>query len=57
MVTWRRLVCNNHGFPKWIFIPTLAACGNHSTRHRLAPMGYNKKLGLDVVIIAGIWMN
>lgn len=38
-VTWRKLVCNNQGMPKWIFILRLALHNRLSTKERLAKWG------------------
>ncbi|XP_060183140.1 uncharacterized protein LOC132613105 [Lycium barbarum] len=38
-VTWRKLVCNNLGCPKWIFILTLVANERIHTRDRLEKWG------------------
>uniref|UniRef100_A0A0V0HDQ0 Putative ovule protein n=1 Tax=Solanum chacoense TaxID=4108 RepID=A0A0V0HDQ0_SOLCH len=38
-VSWRRLVCNNSGLPRWIFILRLAALGRLNTRDRLVKWG------------------
>ncbi|XP_059302004.1 uncharacterized protein LOC132053929 [Lycium ferocissimum] len=38
-VPWRRLVCNNYGAPKWIFILRLVAHGRLYTRDRLDSWG------------------
>ncbi|XP_059295399.1 uncharacterized protein LOC132048723 [Lycium ferocissimum] len=38
-VTWRRMVCNNMGLPKWVFILRIAAHGNLYTRDRLSSWG------------------
>ncbi|XP_019225731.1 PREDICTED: uncharacterized protein LOC109207296 [Nicotiana attenuata] len=39
-VSWRRLICNNSGLPKWIFIMFLAAYRRLQTRDRLRRWGY-----------------
>lgn len=39
-VAWRRLICNNPGSPKWLFIVNLVARGRLYTRHRLAQWGW-----------------
>ncbi|XP_019238224.1 PREDICTED: uncharacterized protein LOC109218324 [Nicotiana attenuata] len=38
-VTWRRIVCNNKGLPKWIFILRLAIQDRLATKERLARWG------------------
>ncbi|XP_070004706.1 uncharacterized protein [Nicotiana sylvestris] len=38
-VSWRRLICNNSGLPKWIFIMFLAAHRRLQTRDRLRKWG------------------
>ncbi|XP_059302028.1 uncharacterized protein LOC132053957 [Lycium ferocissimum] len=38
-VSWRKLVCNNRGLPRWTFILRLAALGRLSTRDRLYKWG------------------
>ncbi|XP_009599827.2 uncharacterized protein [Nicotiana tomentosiformis] len=38
-VAWRRLICNNPGSPKWLFIVNLVARGRLYTRDRLAQRG------------------
>ncbi|XP_019227540.1 PREDICTED: uncharacterized protein LOC109208841, partial [Nicotiana attenuata] len=35
-VAWRKMVCNNLGLPKWIFVLRLAAHGKLYTRDRLS---------------------
>ncbi|XP_019224105.1 PREDICTED: uncharacterized protein LOC109205806 [Nicotiana attenuata] len=37
--SWRKLVCNNHGLPKWIFILSLAIQDKLATKERLARWG------------------
>lgn len=34
-VSWRRLICNNHGSPKWLFIVRLVVLGRLYTKDRL----------------------
>nr|XP_016504704.1 PREDICTED: uncharacterized protein LOC107822661 [Nicotiana tabacum] len=41
-VSWRKLICNNLGFPKWIFNLRLVAHGKLLTRDRLAKWGITK---------------
>ncbi|XP_060182555.1 uncharacterized protein LOC132612271 [Lycium barbarum] len=41
-VPWRRMVCNNYGAPKWIFILRLAAHERLYTRDRLVKWGVTK---------------
>lgn len=36
---WRKIACNNHGAPKWLFITVLAAHKRLQTRDRLAVWG------------------
>ncbi|XP_070026680.1 uncharacterized protein [Nicotiana sylvestris] len=43
-VTWKRLVCNNAGCPKWAFNLTLVAHGRLYTRDRLAKLGIANNL-------------
>ncbi|XP_019233163.1 PREDICTED: uncharacterized protein LOC109213791 [Nicotiana attenuata] len=43
-VSWKRLICNNPGYPKWIFILQLAALGRLYTRDRLAKWGVMTEL-------------
>lgn len=43
-VSWRRLICNNSGYPKWIFTLQLAALGRLYTRDRLAKWGVTTEL-------------
>ncbi|XP_060186212.1 uncharacterized protein LOC132615617 [Lycium barbarum] len=38
-VDWRRMVCNNQGSPKWLFILYIAVSGKILTRTRLAKWG------------------
>ncbi|XP_009590345.1 uncharacterized protein [Nicotiana tomentosiformis] len=38
-VAWRKLMCNNQGLPKWIFILRLAALGRLYTKDRLFKWG------------------
>ncbi|XP_060188663.1 uncharacterized protein LOC132617631 [Lycium barbarum] len=38
-MSWRKLVCNNGGLPRWIFILRLAALGRLQTRDRLFKWG------------------
>lgn len=40
-VPWKRLVCNNYGCPKWIFILRLVAHGRLSIKDRLVHWGLN----------------
>ncbi|XP_009622493.1 uncharacterized protein LOC107830057 [Nicotiana tabacum] len=37
--TWRKLVCNNQGLPKWTFIMILALLNRLATKDRLAKWG------------------
>ncbi|XP_019239056.1 PREDICTED: uncharacterized protein LOC109219090 [Nicotiana attenuata] len=41
---WRKLVCNNGGMPKWIFILYMAILGKLNTRDRLARWGVTNEL-------------
>ncbi|XP_070028797.1 uncharacterized protein [Nicotiana sylvestris] len=43
-VSWKRLICNNSGYPKWIFILQLEALGRLYTRDRLAKWGVMTEL-------------
>ncbi|XP_070014197.1 uncharacterized protein [Nicotiana sylvestris] len=41
---WRKLVCNNGGMPKWIFILYVAILGKLATRDRLVRWGITNEL-------------
>ncbi|XP_060182748.1 uncharacterized protein LOC132612650 [Lycium barbarum] len=43
-VEWRRLICNNHGSPKWIFVLYLAIHCRMYTRDRLDKWGIQRSL-------------
>lgn len=44
-VSWRKLICNNLGLPRWIFVLQLAAHKRLTTRDRLHKWGATTELG------------